>query len=218
MRCVFDTNAIISAMLSKTPSGLGYGGLDRARARVVGHRRGRIAGGAVLVRSAEPGGEVDGHGGEAGGRRRVTVVDSIAALDGAVKPGKRLDRPPAAPSSAVPRPNDCTQYQSHPAIRTPDAHSNRSLTIPQGPACGSQDHLAHPSQPGNPGDAQGQRCDTAVERERLVAAHSAMCLPLNPAQLGTKMVPSCSRSSSRTDRSGTWPFGRPCTTCSWPRP
>ena len=32
------------------------------------------------------------------------------------------------------------------------------------------------------------------------------------------MVLSCSRSSSRTGRSGTWPSGRPCTTCSWPRP
>ena len=37
--------------------GLGYGGLDRARARVAVHRCGRIARGAVLVRSAEPGGE-----------------------------------------------------------------------------------------------------------------------------------------------------------------
>ena len=157
MRCVFDTN----------------GGLDRARARVVGHRRGRIAGGAVLVRSAEPGGEVDGHGGEAGGRRRLTVVDAIAALDGAVKPGKDLTDPLRRRHRQVPRPSDCTQCQSHPAIRTPDAHSNRSLTIPQGPACGSQDHLAHPSQPGNPGDAQGQRCDTAVERERLVAGPHA---------------------------------------------
>ena len=70
----------------------GWGGLGHASVRVAVHGRGRVARGAVLVRSAEPGGEVAGDGGEAGGWR-VEALDDAASSARTAIGDRSLNRP-----------------------------------------------------------------------------------------------------------------------------
>ena len=54
--------------------------------------------------------------------------------------------------------------QSHRTIRTPGVHRDRSLPTPEGQVTGSQNRLAHPSRPGNPGRCpkSEMRCASCV--------------------------------------------------------